>query len=65
MIPYDFHSEIYLELNPDVKKFFFTKEQAKYHYLNYGIKENRIYKYSQIPDGFSLNYYFAWINTKI
>jgi hypothetical protein len=64
MIPEDFYPEIYLELNPDVKQIFITNEQAVYHYLTYGMKENRIYKYSQIPNGFSLNYYLMWINKK-
>jgi len=64
MIPLDFFPEIYLELNPDVKSVLKTYEKAKEHYLIYGINENRIYKYSQIPDGISLEYYFNWIKMK-
>ena len=64
MVPSDFYPETYLELNPDVKKVFSKNEDVINHYLKYGIKENRIYKYSQIPYGFSLNYYFNWIHTK-
>jgi len=63
-LPDDFYPEIYLELNPDVKNVFKTIDQAKEHYLIFGIKENRIYKYSQIPDGFILDYYLNWIQLK-
>ena len=34
------------------------------HYLTYGVIENRIYKYEQIPNGFDLCHYFNWINKK-
>lgn len=59
----DFFPEIYLELNSDVKNSVFYNK-AKEHYLKYGMSENRIYKYSQIPDGCSLNCYSKWLNKK-
>jgi hypothetical protein len=61
IIPSDFVSKVYLELNPDVNN---ASEDPVYHYLNYGIIENRIYNYSQIPNGFTLDYYIDWINKK-
>jgi len=64
MLPSDFYPEIYLELNPDIKKILKTPEKAVEHYLFFGPKENRLYKYSQIPDGCSLKYYFDWIEKK-
>ena len=64
MIPEDFDSKIYLTLNSDVEKVFKTDKQAKEHYLTFGIKENRIYKYSQIPNDCNLSYYLNWIHLK-
>jgi hypothetical protein len=61
IIPSDFIPKVYLELNPDVSN---ANEDPIYHYLNYGIIENRIYNYSQIPYGFTLDYYIDWINKK-
>ena len=61
IIPPDFVPKIYLDLNPDV---FDAKEDAMNHYLTYGVIENRIYKYEQIPNGFDLCHYFNWINKK-
>jgi uncharacterized protein (DUF1919 family) len=64
MLPNDFYPEIYLELNNDIKNNTYYNKNSEDHYLKYGIKENRIYKYSQIPDGYSLNYYNDWITKK-
>ena len=41
-IPDDFNWEQYLKLNTDLTQTSNKKETIK-HYLNYGIKENRIY----------------------
>lgn len=43
-IPPDFDSEIYYELNPDVKS---AGVDAKKHYLEFGIKEGRLYNRNQ------------------
>ncbi len=43
ILPKDFVSEIYLELNPDVKA---AGVEATKHYLEFGIKEGRSYKKS-------------------
>jgi mannosyltransferase OCH1-like enzyme len=64
MLPNDFYPEIYLELNYDVKNCKIESKNPSNHYLKYGIKENRIYKYSQIQDGCSLDYYNDWITKK-
>jgi len=61
IIPIDFIPNIYLELNPDVAEFFPGLYSAK-HYIKFGINENRIYKYSQIPEGFSVEDYCSWLN---
>ncbi len=45
-LPADFDAEIYLKLNPDVKK---AKEDPKLHFLTYGIKEGRLW---QLPVDF-------------
>jgi hypothetical protein len=41
-IPFDFDWKEYLSLNCDLT--YNNEEEAKYHYLNYGIRENRKYK---------------------
>tara|TARA_B100001094_G_scaffold238803_1_gene234270 strand:+ start:2519 stop:5074 length:2556 start_codon:yes stop_codon:yes gene_type:complete len=47
-IPEDFDWEFYLSSHPDlVKAGIDTEKLAKYHYISYGKKENRIYKKSQ------------------
>lgn len=47
-IPEDFDWEFYLASHPDlVKAGINTEKLAKYHYITYGKKENRIYKKSQ------------------
>ncbi|MDJ0674195.1 MAG: class I SAM-dependent methyltransferase [Calothrix sp. MO_167.B42] len=40
-LPEDFDSKVYLELNPDVAE---AGMNARFHYLNYGIEEDRKYK---------------------
>ena len=40
----DFNWKSYLLCNTDVSNIYTTKEGALYHFLNYGIHENRIYK---------------------
>jgi hypothetical protein len=60
----DFDGQIYLELNPDIKNDSYFLDNPQDHYLTYGLKENRIYKYSQIPINHNLSYYLSWINTK-
>lgn len=61
ILPEDFQGKIYLDLNPDVAK---ANEDPLSHYLNYGIMENRIYKYQQIPKGASISQYTKWIEKK-
>jgi hypothetical protein len=56
LIPSDFIPSVYLELNPDVAESFPGVYSAK-HYIKYGINEGRIYKYSQIPKGKSVETY--------
>jgi len=44
-LPEDFDWKLYLKYNPDLKKAgIITKERVTHHYLNYGRKENRLYK---------------------
>lgn len=66
-IPEDFDYKIYLKLNPDlIENSINTKELAIFHYLNFGIKEQRLYKIPklihenidiQFDDVFYLNEY--------
>ena len=49
--PNDFNPKEYIELNEDLKDM--TEIEAKIHYENEGYKENRIYKYENIPDDFN------------
>ena len=44
-LPKDFDGEVYLKLNPDVKK---AGLDAKRHYLEYGIKENRAWNKNRL-----------------
>lgn len=46
IIPSDFNYEIYRELHPDLSTEE-TEEELKYHFINYGIQEGRIYKKTQ------------------
>lgn len=44
-IPKDFNWKVYLKINPDLRSAGLKNEgQARYHYFNYGKKENRSYK---------------------
>jgi GR25 family glycosyltransferase involved in LPS biosynthesis len=60
----DFNPKTYLELNYDIKNHTYYKTNPLHHYIKYGIKENRIYKYEQIPNGYSIDYYNDWIAKK-
>jgi hypothetical protein len=57
ILPNDFDVAIYKELNPDLNHF--TDIQAKFHYLNNGINENRNYKIKNImlPNDFDATIY--------
>jgi len=61
LLPKDFKWKIYLELNSDVKISY--KDDAINHYINYGIKENRPYKY-ELPDDFNWKSYL-FLNTDL
>jgi hypothetical protein len=50
IIPDDFVSKNYIELNHDLKHM--TEIEAIYHYVCHGYKENRKYKYENIPEDF-------------
>jgi hypothetical protein len=50
-LPPDFDWRIYLKLNQDLT-IYSNEEDIKYHYLNYGISENRQYKIN-IPHNFN------------
>ena len=63
-IPYDFNILEYLALNLDIKKLNLTDNFVKLHYIQFGKNQNRIYKSNQIPVGFTIDYYYNWINTK-
>jgi hypothetical protein len=54
-IPFDFDSNIYIELNDDLSNM--TKIEAKKHYEFTGFQENRKYKYVNIPFDFDSNIY--------
>lgn len=45
LIPSDFDWEVYYKINPDVKILGYSYEVAVHHYVNYGYKEGRAYKY--------------------
>ena len=55
-LPYDFNWEQYVLLNDDLKNFK-TKIEAETHYKNYGIFENREYKFLEISDDFNWETY--------
>ena len=57
-----FNAKIYIELNTDLKDL--TELQAKLHYENYGHKENRKYKYENIPVNFNEKIYIE-LNTDL
>jgi len=54
-IPYDFNWKLYLKINPDLNQNC-NENDAIYHYLNYGIYENRQYKQT-IPYDFNWRIY--------
>jgi len=58
-IPKDFVWEKYIEINDDVKDCYPTKEGAIRHYLNDGIKQNRLYKTEHLPDDFDWEIYLG------
>jgi hypothetical protein len=47
----DFNWKMYIEVNEDLKHM--NKSQAKKHFYNVGIRENRKYKYKNIPNDFN------------
>ena len=52
LIPSDFIYITYLNLNPDLKQHgILTEENAIRHYIVYGKKEHRFYKYEKLHDG--------------
>jgi len=53
-LPNDFNANIYIAINDDLHNL--SVEQAKIHYLNYGIYENRNYKIV-LPHDFDVNEY--------
>lgn len=54
-IPTDFRWQTYISMNPDIKHVS-NKADAIHHYIKYGIKENRSYKYN-IPNDFNWKTY--------
>ena len=54
LVPKDFDSHIYRELNPDLKNL--NDDQCRDHYSIHGKKEKRSYFYD-LPDGFDINAY--------
>ena len=49
ILPIDFNWEIYLELNPDLKKILLKRKKIiQDHYLYSGIKQNRKYRFSDV-----------------
>ena len=63
-IPSDFDISEYLDLNLDIQKLKLTDQFVKLHYIQYGKQQKRIYKYDDIPIGFTIENYYNWINTK-
>ena len=58
-LPYDFDWEVYIYLYDDLKSM--DETDAKYHYLGYGYKENRLYKFD-IPEDFYWKDYYYYIS---
>lgn len=56
-VPSDFHSEAYRILNKDLVKNFESDHLLKNHYLIHGKKENRKYKFTNLPDDFNVENY--------
>jgi glycosyltransferase involved in cell wall biosynthesis len=54
-LPKDFDSNLYIELNEDLQHL--TDTEAKNHYINYGINENRVYNYKSLPNDFDSKVY--------
>ena len=63
-IPDDFDISEYLDLNSDIQKLKLTDHFIKLHYVQFGKQQQRIYKYDDIPIGFTIENYYNWINTK-
>jgi hypothetical protein len=59
MIPDDFNWKNYLILNPDVALHQCTESFAKYHWINHGHIEKRIYKSSEVPE-FDYKFYTSY-----
>lgn len=55
LIPKDFNYLQYIILNNDLK--YFNEEEAISHYINYGINENREYKFNNLPEDFNYEEY--------
>jgi hypothetical protein len=53
----DFNAKEYIEINKDLQCLNFSNIQAKIHYLQHGINENRKYKYDNIPEDFNTKEY--------
>jgi hypothetical protein len=64
ILPTDFNSNVYLEINPDIKTDKYFEINPNKHYLQYGIKENRLYGYSQFMGEYTYSDYLSWINKK-
>ena len=58
-LPIDFNWKEYLDLNDDVRDCYPTKEGAINHYLQDGIRQNRIYKKKNLPNDFDWEIYLA------
>ena len=63
-LPDDFSPEIYLQINADILNDDYYKNHLAEHYIDYGAKENRIYKYSQMQNNYCLGLYLNWIEYK-
>ena len=55
LLPNDFNSELYKELNPDLQTY--TNTEIKNHYLQYGKYENKLYNIDNLPDDFNVFMY--------
>jgi hypothetical protein len=53
-LPNDFDVEVYKKINKDLSHF--TNEEAKYHFINHGFYEQRLYKI-ELPNGFDVEVY--------
>jgi hypothetical protein len=55
LLPSDFNSEMYKELNPDLQHY--TINEIKNHYIQYGKYEGKLYKIENVPDDFDIVMY--------